>query len=383
MPRLLIVANVVEMFRDFLLPYGRYFRAKGWQVDAMANGISTSAECQDAFDRTLDIEWSREPLDSSNFLHAPSTVRREVVNAEYDLVHAHTPTAAFIARLVLRYSQKMNATTSKPKVIYTAHGFHFHPEGSAIKNFIFRRLEKMAGRWTDYLVVINRTDEIAAKTHRLMPVERIVYMPGIGVDLQYYNAEGVHAAQIDAFRTEIGVTQTTPLLLMLAEFIARKRHADAIRAFASLPNTSAHLVLAGDGPLMPEIKDLTNDLGIASRVHFLGYRRDVPVLIRASTATILPSEQEGLPRSILESLCMATPVLSTDIRGCRDLLDGGAGILVPVGNYQKLSQAISWVLDNPQAAVEMGRVGQQLVAAHDLNHILHLHELLYEQALAH
>src|SRR5438105_5018604 len=50
-------------------------------------------------------------------------------------------------------------------------------------------------------------------------------------------------------------------------------------------------------------------LGVADRVHFLGIRRDIPNLMRASVATLLPSEREGLPRSIMESLALAVPVI--------------------------------------------------------------------------
>lgn len=378
MPRLLIVANVAEMFRDFLLPYGKHFRSNGWQVDAMASGILQSAECRSAFDHTLDIDWARGPLNSSNFLRAPNTVRQEVAKGNYDLVHVHTPTAAFVTRFALRERN----TTREPKIIYTAHGFHFHPEGSAIKNCIFRHLEKIAGNWTDYLVVINRTDEAAAKAHGLMPANKIVYMPGIGVDLHYYNPKNVQSADVQAFRSEIGVSPATPILLMLAEFVSNKRHVDAVRAFSLISNQSVHLVLGGEGPLMSEIKRLANELGIAERVHFLGYRRDVPIMIRASAATILPSAREGLPRCVLESLCMGTPVISCDIRGSRDLLTSGVGILVPVGDLNQLSKAMSWILENPRAATEMGGSGPQLVAAYDLSHILRLHELLYERALA-
>jgi glycosyltransferase involved in cell wall biosynthesis len=379
-PRLLIVANVAEMFRDFLLPFARHFRQKGWQVDGMANGISRSSLCAGAFDRVVDVEWSRSPLHPSNFVHAPRTICREVAFAQYDLVHAHTPTAGFVARMALRFNER-NDTPKRPKIIYTAHGFHFHPGGTAVKNRIYRSLEKLAGRWTDYLVVINRTDEAAARQYGLVPDDKLVYMPGIGIDLSHYDSGAVQDGDIAAIRRELGVLGDEPLLLMVAEFIPRKRHCDAVRAFASLRDTTAHLVFAGEGPLLTEIRRLTEELGIANRVHFLGYRADIPALIRASAATVLPSEQEGLPRCIMESLSMNTLVISTDIRGCRDLLEDDCGLLVPSGDWRRLAEAMRWVLSNPNEATAMAQRGRNKVASLDINNILCRHEALYEQAL--
>jgi glycosyltransferase involved in cell wall biosynthesis len=207
-------------------------------------------------------------------------------------------------------------------------------------------------------------------------------MPGIGLDLSKYSAATVNPQDIRRFREEIGLTEREHVLLMIAEFTAVKRHRDALRAFTMLADDSAHLVFAGEGPLMNEIKSLAGSLGVAQRVHFLGYRRDITVLIRAAAATILPSEREGLPRSIMEALSLSTPVIATDIRGCRDLLANGAGQLVPVGDCSRLAQAIDWVLRNPSKAAEMARVGRETVGSYDINHILHLHEALYSRALA-
>jgi glycosyltransferase involved in cell wall biosynthesis len=377
-PRLLIVANVVEMFRDFLLPYAKHFRAKGWKVDAMGNGVTSSKECSAAFDRVLEIDWSRNPFDFSNFVHAPTQFCQVVDSAGYDLVHAHTPIAGFIARFALKC---MRCHANRPKMIYTAHGFHFYPGGSKVTNCIFRNLEWTAGRWTDYLVVINRTDEEAARQYRFVPEDKLVYMPGIGLDLSHYSAAAVSSVDIDRFRNEIGLRTNDTVLLMVAEFTSVKRHRDAVRAFALLPTRSTHLVFAGEGPLMTEIKNLADSLSVSDRIHFLGYRRDISILISAAAATILPSAREGLPRSIMESLSLNTPVIATDIRGCRDLLSDGAGLLVPVGDCERLAQAMEWVLENPAEAAEMGSRGRQAVAVYDINQILHLHEELYSRAL--
>jgi glycosyltransferase involved in cell wall biosynthesis len=377
MNSLLIITTIPDTLTSFLLPFAQQFRAQGWRVDAMACGISGCTESLQAFDRIWEIEWSRNPLDPRNLLVAPRRIQEVMQQGEYHIVHVHTPVAAFVTRYALKNWKKQ----PKPQVIYTAHGFHFHSGGKTLKNAVFTALEKLAGHWTDYLVVINREDEEAAKRQRLVPSERIRYMPGIGVDLQYYSPDTTPDVEVERVHQELGLTPETPLLLSVAEFIPRKRPQDVLRAFARLARPKACLAFAGDGPLMQEMKELASQLGVQNQVHFLGYRKDIPTLMRASVATVLASEQEGLPRSIMESLCLETPVIGTDIRGIRDLLAEGCGVLIQVGDVEALACAIAHILDHPQEARMMGKRGRECMSTYDLRHIIQLHETLYAEAL--
>ncbi|OKH25077.1 glycosyltransferase [Chroogloeocystis siderophila] len=374
MPKLLIVTTIPATVRAFLLPYIAHFRAQGWQVDAMAAAITDCSECTTACDRVWDVTWSRNPLDPRNFIDAPQQIQQVLAQQNYDLVHVHTPVAAFVTRYAINRWQNQR----KPKVIYTAHGFHFYHGGSPVKNTIFLTLEKLAGRWTDYLVVINREDEQAAKQHQIVSAAKIRYMPGIGVDTNYYNPQTVARTDVAQLREELGLTSENVLFLSIAEFIPRKRHRDLLQAFALLkPHT--HLALAGTGVLQPQLQSLAAQLGIAQRVHFLGLRRDIPVLIRASVATLLVSAQEGLPRSVMESLSLEVPVIGTQIRGIQDLLP--SELLVPLGDIAGIARVMNWVLEHPQAAQNLGKKGRDRMADYDLRQIMAMHEKLYTEAL--
>ena len=366
------------MFRDFLNPYGRYFRAQGWRVDAMACDALESPECRSSFDSIWNVNWSRNPLAPRNMTHIPRDLRAIVREADYDIVHVHTPVPGFVTRCALRRLRQ----SGRPKIIYTAHGFHFHPEGRFAMNLMFAGLEKIAGRWTDYLVVINRADELSALAYGLVSSKRLVYMPGIGVDTEYYKSAAVGHAQVKQVREELGLRTGEHVFLMIAEFRAGKRHRDALRAFARLNDPAAYLAFAGTGPLMDAVARLARELGIAGRVKFLGFRRDIPALIRASVAVVLPSEREGLPRSIMEALLLEVPVIGTDVRGTRDLVSGGGGILVQLGNHGQLCDALRRVLQDPGDARRLVRGARERMEQYDLRHIIQLHEKLYDQALA-
>ncbi|MGA7239088.1 MAG: glycosyltransferase, partial [Bryobacteraceae bacterium] len=359
-----------------LLRFARGFRSKGWRVDAMARGIGAYQECRDNFDRTWEASWSRNPLSPRNLLVAAREVRSAVAAGRYDLVHVHTPIAAFVVRYALR-----SMRTNRPKVIYTAHGFHFHPSGKVIPNLLFRTLEKAAGKWTDYLVVINRTDERQSQLHRIVPAERIVYMPGIGVDTRRFSKESVPAIQINNVKRELGLQSGGIFFLMVAEFTANKRHCDALRALTLLNRSDCHLVFAGAGARQGEVKALAEKLGIGSRVHFLGFRRDVPALMRAANAVLLPSHREGLPLCIMEAMSLEVPVIATQIRGSSDLLGSGCGYLVPTSNPGAIAAAMEDILTNPSKARQISVAARLRIRDFDVEKIEANHEQLYARAL--
>lgn len=376
-PRLLFVSTVASTLRAFILPFAQHFRALGCRVDALAQGVESCEESNLAFDSVHEIRWTRDPLDPLNLTRAPRRVREVVEAGGYDLVHVHTPVASFVTRFALRDLRKRAGL----KVVYTAHGFHFHPGGGRLKNYLFKTLEQMAGRWTDYLITINRVDEAAAKAYGLVPDGAVRYAPGIGVDVEAYRRRAAYEIYSGTIRRALGLSESDQLFLMVAELIPRKRQSDAIEALARLKRADAHLAFAGEGPLFDELKALAEARGVEGRVHFLGFRRDVPALVATAAATLLPSAQEGLPRSVMESLCLEVPVIGSDIRGVRELLDGGCGLLTQVGDVEGIAHAMRQILEDPEEARAMGARGRVLMDSYDIRRVISFHEQLYAEAL--
>lgn len=374
----LFVTTVSRTLRAFLLPFAQNFRAQGWRVDAVASEVSECDDCRQVFDNVYDIAWSRDPKNPANLLNAPRIIRDIVEHGEYDIVHVHTPIAAFVTRYALRGLRGHRS----PRIIYTAHGFHFYEGGPAFANSVFLGMERLAGRWTDDLVVMNHEDYEAAHRYHIMPGERIHYMHGIGVDTELFSPDRILEEEVARVRTEMGINGAEPLFLMVGEFIPRKRHHDVLEAFARLKHSHAHLALAGRGSLRTDMEALADRLGIANKVHFLGYRKDIPSLAGSSQAVLLPSAQEGLPRSVMESLSLSVPVIGSDIRGTRDLLADGCGLLTRVGDIDGLAEAMVWILEHPDEAKLMGQRGRmKMKGEYDIRNIVKLHERLYYEAL--
>lgn len=164
--RALFVTTVPITLTSFLLPWAEMLRGEGWIVDCATSDIESEPRLTEHFCHIFNVDWSRSPL---SLLRYPSLARRikKIVSENgYDVVHVHTPIAAFITRMALRRMGRFGGPA--PKIIYTAHGFHFH-EGmsSPAKGWVYRMMERLALAWTDVLVVMNDEDEKAANNLRL------------------------------------------------------------------------------------------------------------------------------------------------------------------------------------------------------------------------
>lgn len=369
-PKALLVATEASTVRSFLLPIGRHFREKGWTVDVAARGALACQECVASFDVAHDMSWHRRPARFENF-RSIQEVRRLVSREGYDLVHVHTPTAGFVVRLALR---KRGAL---PVVLYTAHGFHFLPGRKGLRNSLYRSLEGWSAKWTNAIVTINREDWAAAKRFRGTP--DVVHMPGIGVDLQRFSRTSSLMNEARSVKTRF--SPSAQIVCVVAEFISRKRHEDVLAALSMIGEADVHLLLLGEGPLKSRMIELARKSGLSERVHFLGYQSDVRPYVLASEVSVLASAQEGLPMSVMESMCLGVPVIGTRIRGIIELLEGGAGLLVDVNRPDQLAEAIQTILSSSSLRAAVTKTAEARVKRYELGAVIAAHEKLYEEVL--
>jgi glycosyltransferase involved in cell wall biosynthesis len=115
------------------------------------------------------------------------------------------------------------------------------------------------------------------------------------------------------------------------------------------------------GPLIDAIQQ---DPALSHRIQFLGYRSDVPALLRAADIFTLPSHREGMPRSIVEAMLSGLPVVATDIRGSREeVADGKTGTLVPLGDVSALARALQRLAGDAALRAAYGQAGRERAEA--------------------
>jgi glycosyltransferase involved in cell wall biosynthesis len=377
-PAMLMVATIAATL-GFVYPFARHLRELGWRVDAAANGATESDGVRDAFDGRFEVPLSRSVLDVGGLLRSIRAIGPIIAAGDYDIVHVHTPIAAFLTRLAIRRMPRER----RPSAVYTAHGFHFHSGGHPLTNALFLTLERIGGRWTDRLIVINHEDHEAALRHRIVAPRRLLLMPGIGVDTSHYAPDAVPEADVTAVRTGLGIPPGAPLFSIVGELSVRKRPFDVVAALGSMRHQDAHVVLAGEGAERPRVEAAAEAAGATARVHFLGSVPDVRPFVLASNALVLASTREGLPRATLEALSLGVPVVTTEGRGNPDLVRPDAGLVVPVADVPALAAAMDAIIDDPGAARAMGAAGRaRVVEAYDQSVLIEMHDRLYTELLA-
>ncbi len=281
------------------------------------------------------ISCTRSPINKGT-LKAISEIKKLVSENKYDIVHCHTPIAAMCTRLACKKLRKKKDV----KVIYTAHGFHFY-EGAPKKNWLmYYPIEKICSHFTDALITINKEDYDLAK--RKMKAKSIDYVPGVGIDVQKFADTVIDRAEK---RRELGVPEDAFLLLSVGELNENKNHKTVIRALALLGDKNIHYAIAGKGELHDEIINLANELGIADRVHLLGFRKDVAELYKAADCFVHPSFREGLPVSIMEAMASGLPIVASEIRGCVDLVDNSSGRLFDAHSVDSCKNALNEIVN--------------------------------------
>lgn len=375
---LLIVTTIAPTIRAFLLPYAAHFRSLGWRVEAAANGAPEEGAVRAAFDEVHDLPLSRSVRDVRGIARSERAIGAVIRATQPDIVHVHTPIASFVTRAAVQRT----AAAIRPAVAYTAHGFHFHAGGSPVTNAVFLTAERVAGRWTDRLVVINDEDEQAALRHHIVPRRHLVHMPGIGIDTARYSKAALEPGATARARESAGVPAEAPLFVVVAEHSPRKRAKDAIAALATMRHSNAHLLLAGEGPELANLEGLVAELGVGDRVRFLGSVPDVRPVVSAATALILPSDREGLARCVMEAMALSVPAIVSTARGNAELIGDDCGILVPLGDVAGIAAAMDRLIDHPDEADQMGARGRRrVVERFDLDRVVALHEALYRGML--
>lgn len=302
---------------------------EGHTVDIACN--ENGSKVSDIYDmfgcKKFPISCTRSPLNKGN-LKAITQIKNLVENNGYDIVHCHTPIAAFCTRLACRKARK-NGT----RVFYTAHGFHFY-KGAPLKNWLlFYTAEKLCARLTDVLITINQEDYELAQ--RKLKAKRVVYVPGVGIDLEKF---GPVATDANEKRKALGIPKDARLLLSVGELNENKNHETVIRAISDMKDV--YYIIAGDGSKKEALLSVIEKSGLLDRVKLLGRRDDIAELCSAADAFVFPSFREGLSVALMEAMACGLPCAVSKIRGNTDLIDQNGGTLFSPHSVQSCKEAL-------------------------------------------
>lgn len=260
-------------------------------------------------------------------------------NGRYKAVHLHlwNPGACRYAFFAVK--------RHRLPVIVTEHDF-FELNGLKLK------LKRKCQRRTDRMIAINM-DNIDTVSSRVQHLKSRIHLVHNGIDIDNY---------IDNMDTVSSPVQHEKVrLISVAELHPRKGQKTLIQAFQRLKKRypKLQLQLVGRGPYEAELKKLAQN---EPDIHFLGWRDDIPKLLKDSDLFILPSEREAFGLVVLEAMAAGVAVIATETAGAREtVLDGKTGLLVPPSNPEMMAKAIETLILNPAQKRDLERAALERV----------------------
>ncbi|GAB5098535.1 hypothetical protein YK56LOC_42520 [Caballeronia sp. HLA56] len=188
-------------------------------------------------------------------------------------------------------------------------------------------------------------------------------VPNTRVHTIYDGIHKWHSKSHSTLRTELGIEANATVACMVAMMRDEKGHEDLIEAVRPLakPHMLLHVVLAGDGPEFARIKNLVHRLGLETRIHMLGFRKDVPNILNGSDMFVLPTHREALGQAFIEAMAAGVPVIGTRVGGVPELIqDGVNGLLVPPRDPSALREAIGRMANDAGLRVRLGEEGRRI-----------------------
>ncbi|MBA3258073.1 MAG: glycosyltransferase, partial [Gemmatimonadales bacterium] len=161
-------------------------------------------------------------------------------------------------------------------------------------------------------------------------------------------------------RARLGLPAHALVAVSVGALVPHKDHATLLRAaeLLEIRCPSLHWIIAGNGPLRPQLERLLDELRLRSRVHLLGQVADPLPLVADADLFVMSSKEEGLGTSVLDAMARGIPVASTAAGGLPEMLGGGAGLLVPPGRPAALADAVARLAGDPELRRELATRGR-------------------------
>lgn len=268
---------------------------------------------------------TEKPFDFSKWKQVKQFIRQQ----DIDLVHAHGTRAN---SNILWAARSLGIP-----VVYTVHGWSFHPDQSTLVKKIRVLGEKYLTSRTQLNISVSASNQQSGKDH-IRTFDSIVINNGI--NQKKFNPERT----FKNIRAELNLPQDKVLVVFIARFTAHKQPLALIEAFnmALKDNPDMHLLMVGDGDQKTEALDLIRKMDLSDHVTFQPFRKDVPDVLAAADIFVLPSLWEGLPIGLLEAMAMGKAIIASKVDGTSEIIqDNENGVLIETDNLVKnLSNAL-------------------------------------------
>ena len=364
--KILFVANTDLHIKLCYLPYLKYLKEEGHEIHVATNTNVVLPFC----DEKIVLPIHRTPFHFSNVV-ATFKLRKKIKKEQYDFISTSTPMGGATTRFAIK------SLKEKPKILYTAHGFHFFKGNSRLKNVLYYSVEKYLAKFTDILVTINQEDYEVAKEKFKTDVR---YIEGIGFQKERLK-EKLRPREINKLKKEIGIKKEY-VIIYVAEISKRKRQLYLLKTLLNSNLDNYILLLVGGNILGNKVDSFLQKNGGKDKIKVLGFREDISELLDISDLVVSVSGQEGLPINIMEAMYKNKPILVTNCRGNRDLIKNEVnGLVVALKDQEELMEAIKKMKKNKKYASYLAKTNHKRVQAYSVESVLPKYIKIYDELL--
>ncbi|MDQ3781555.1 MAG: GNAT family N-acetyltransferase [Actinomycetota bacterium] len=325
----------------------------GWDSIGISAPGPYVAEIEQVGIRHLPLPTSSRGWDPLADVRAAVDLWRILRRERVDILHTHNPKPGLYGRIVGRLA-------GIPIVVNTVHGLYAGADDRLLKRLVVYLAEAVASRFSDAELMQNVEDLELTNRYHITRRHRTALL-GNGVDLVRFDPDRFDEAERRLVREELGVADDQILVGTVGRLVAEKGYPELVAAAAGLPDRYTAVAIGPDDPEKPDALGTEfAATAAAAGVRLLGMRTDVDRLYVAMDLFVLASHREGFPRAAMEAAAMGLPVVASDIRGCRQVVDhGGNGLLVPVGDAIALAGAITTIGEDPVTRKAMGEASHR------------------------
>lgn len=217
-----------------------------------------------------------------------------------------------------------------------------------------------------YLLLLDRILAVSGKVKKFFTrngcvSEKVVTVYN-GINAETFNPENVK----DDVRAEIGLNQDAIVIGNIGVLESDKGHKYLFEAMAKLKSEGVSgitCIVCGTGPEEETLKNIVVGKGLVDQVLFLGFRDDIPRILKALDIIVITSLTiESFSMIAVEGMAMKVPVIATNVGGLPEVVDNGrTGILIPPGDIDALCESIRFLVNNPDERLRMGENGRARV----------------------
>jgi glycosyltransferase involved in cell wall biosynthesis len=287
-----------------------------------------------------------------NDLQAFLEIWRIIRRLKPHIVHTHTSKAGILGRLAAWLARV-------PIIIHTPHGHVFYGHFSLSLSRLFLTLERLFARITHHHIALTPEEGKDYLTLNISKPENTSIIHS-GVDLnRFQNGR----RQRSRTRKELGIPRHSLVVGFVGWLLPIKGVRFLVEAMARVveQHPGSLLVLVGKGEKERELRQQAENLGLADKVRFLGWRQDVEEIMPGLDLLVLPSLNEGMGRVLVEAMAMELPIVASRVGGIPDLVQNEQnGLLVPPADAAALARAISDLLENKGKRKRLGEAGKRM-----------------------